>query len=199
MQTGDNERFLRLWWEVENRNSFFDCPDAAHSKQDNRKWYPCNKGGGFRRWYGNQDYLVDWQNNGRVIVGDAEKDSRRFMNLPDEFKFCETAAWSMLSSSRAAFRYFPEGFIFEHASSAMIGMQNTLMHVLAFCNSEVARILLATVSPTLNFNVNCIAQLPMSIQGGEDIEKLAKNNIEIARCDWDAYETSWNFDHHSLL
>ena len=199
IQTGDNERFLRLWWEVTSQNSYLDCSDAMHSKQDNRRWYPCNKGGEFRRWYGNQDYLVDWQNDGRVIVGDAEKDNRRFMNLPEDFKFCENASWSMLSSSRAAFRYFPEGFIFEHASSAMIGTHSTLMRVLAFCNSEVARIFLAIVSPTLNFNVNCIAQLPMSIQGGKEIENLAQENVEITKCDWDAYEGSWNFNRHPLV
>ena len=76
VQTGDNERFLRLWWEVESCNSYFDCPDVAHSKQDSRRWYPCNKGGEFRRWYGNQDYLINWQNDGRIIVGDAYSSRR---------------------------------------------------------------------------------------------------------------------------
>jgi len=199
IQTGDNERFLRLWWEIALGRMYLDCPDARASQCSDKKWYPCNKGGDFRRWYGNQEYVVDWQNDGRIIVGDAEKDGRRFMNLPDNYKFCESVAWSMLSSSRAAFRFFPQGFIFEHAASAMIGSRSQLLQVLAFCNSEISRHLLSLVSPTLNFNVNCIAQLPMTISSSDHVERLSRENVYETKTDWNSFECSWDFKRHPLV
>ena len=199
MQTGDNERFLRFWWEASFDHIFMDCDSEEESFASPKKWYPCNKGGSFRRWYGNQDYVVDWQNDGRVIVGDAEKEKRKFMNLPPEYKFKPNVAWSMLSSSCAAFRYFPAGFIFEHAASGMVGDETILMSILGFCNSEVAKAMLALVSPTLNFNVSSIAQLPMNPEKNDVVAEIARENVTLTKSDWDSFEESWNFEKHPLV
>ena len=199
MMTGENERFIRFWWEISNADIYFGCPDSSSSLLSEKKWYPCNKGGQFRKWYGNQDYVVDWQFDGKAIVREAQQEGRKYMDIPDTYKFKPTISWSMLSSSRIAFRYFPEGYIYEHASSAMVGEEDVLLGVLGFCNSAVANLFLSLVSPTLNFNISDIAALPLALGMASGIVEIAKGNVKLSRIDNMAFELSPEFNSHPMV
>ncbi len=197
IQTGDNERFIRSWWEVALRK-------AAVSKDENRQsytWFPIWKGGSFRKWYGNMEEVIEWGSNGEAVIGRAKAEHRRVMNLPEEMKFVETVCWSMISSGKSSFRMYPEGGLVEHASSGLFEPRVPLLTLAAFCNSSVASMMLALISPTLNYEVSKICALPFC----EEAEKnsgllaLAQSAVLLSKLDWDSLETSWDFKRSPLL
>ena len=158
IQTGDNARFIRSWWEVSRSATNCSTRDEAISM----KWFPVWKGGAFRKWYGNLEEVVEWENDGKNIIGNAEAEHRRVMDLPKEMKLCQTVCWSMISSGRPSFRWFPEGGLVEHASSGFFDARISLTIVAAFCNSCVATSMLDLISPTLNYEVSKIGALPLA-------------------------------------
>ena len=123
------------------------------------------------------------------------------MDLPKEMKLCQTVCWSMISSGRPSFRWFPEGGLVEHASSGFFDVRIPLTTVAAFCNSCVAASMLDLVSPTLNYEVSKIGSLPLtdSIESNASIDLLARQSVELSKLDWDSFETSWHFKRHPLL
>lgn len=197
IQTGDNARFIRSWWEVSRSATNCSTRDEAISM----KWFPVWKGGAFRKWYGNLEEVVEWENDGKNIIGNAEAEHRRVMDLPKEMKLCQTVCWSMISSGRPSFRWFPEGGLVEHASSGFFDARISLTIVAAFCNSCVATSMLDLISPTLNYEVSKIGALPLAdgVEGNVSIDLLAKQSVDLSRQDWDSFETSWDFKHHPLL
>lgn len=197
IQTGDNARFIRSWWEVSRSATNCSTRDEAISM----KWFPVWKGGAFRKWYGNLEEVVEWENDGKNIIGNAEAEHRRVMDLPKEMKLCQTVCWSMISSGRPSFRWFPEGGLVEHASSGFFDARISLTIVAAFCNSCVATSMLDLISPTLNYEVSKIDALPLAdgVEGNVSIDLLAKQSVDLSRQDWDSFETSWDFKHHPLL
>lgn len=197
IQTGDNARFIRSWWEVSRSATNCSTRDEAISM----KWFPVWKGGAFRKWYGNLEEVVEWENDGKNIIGNAEAEHRRVMDLPKEMKLCQTVCWSMISSGRPSFRWFPEGGLVEHASSGFFDARIFLTIVAAFCNSCVATSMLDLISPTLNYEVSKIGALPLAdgVEGNVSIDLLAKQSVDLSRQDWDSFETSWDFKHHPLL
>ena len=195
IQTGDNERFMRLWWEVDAGSA------ALFEWSDSKKWYPCNKGGSFRRWYGNQDYLVDWENDGERIVRNAPVEHRKVMSLPENKQFQETVCWSMLSSSIPSFRFFPSMFLYDHASSALFGTHNDLISYLAFSNSSIVKEILSLLSPTLNFEVGKISLLPL-IKFSEwpnNIISISNLLLNTSKKDFINGELSWFFKKNPLV
>ena len=197
IQTGDNARFIRSWWEVSRSVTNCSTRDEAISM----KWFPVWKGGAFRKWYGNLEEVVEWENDGKNIIGNAEAEHRRVMDLPKEMKLCQTVCWSMISSGRPSFRWLPEGGLVEHASSGFFDARISLAIVAAFCNSCVATSMLDLISPTLNYEVSKIGALPLAdgVEGNVSIDLLAKQSVDLSRQDWDSFETSWDFKHHPLL
>ena len=197
IQTGDNARFIRSWWEVSRSETNCSTRDEAISM----KWFPVWKGGAFRKWYGNLEEVVEWENDGKNIIGNAEAEHRRVKDLPKEMKLCQTVCWSMISSGRPSFRWFPEGGLVEHASSGFFEARISLTIVAAFCNSCVATSMLDLISPTLNYEVSKIGALPLAdgVEGNVSIDLLAKQSVDLSRQDWDSFETSWDFKHHPLL
>lgn len=197
IQTGDNALFIRSWWEVSRSATNCSTRDEAISM----KWFPVWKGGAFRKWYGNLEEVVEWENDGKNIIGNAEAEHRRVMDLPKEMKLCQTVCWSMISSGRPSFRWFPEGGLVEHASSGFFDARISLTIVAAFCNSCVATSMLDLISPTLNYEVSKIGALPLAdgVEGNVSIDLLAKQSVDLSRQDWDSFETSWDFKHHPLL
>lgn len=197
IQTGDNARFIRSWWEVSRSVTNCSTRDEAISM----KWFPVWKGGAFRKWYGNLEEVVEWENDGKNIIGNAEAEHRRVMDLPKEMKLCQTVCWSMISSGRPSFRWFPEGGLVEHASSGFFDARISLAIVAAFCNSCVATSMLDLISPTLNYEVSKIGALPLAdgVEGNVSIDLLAKQSVDLSRQNWDSFETSWDFKHHPLL
>ena len=197
IQTGDNARFIRSWWEVSR--SITNC--AASDKAASMKWFPVWKGGAFRKWFGNLEEVVEWENDGKNVIGNAEAEHRRVMDLPEKMKLCRTVCWSMISSGKPSFRLFPEGGLVEHASSGFFDTRVSLMSIVALCNSSVATSMLDLISPTLNYEVSKIGSLPLAdgVENDASIELLANQAVDIAELDWDSFETSWDFKHHPLI
>ena len=195
LQTADNARFLRLWCEVSQSRIGFGCDCAASAARSQKKWFPYNKGGSFRKWYGNQEFIVNWGNDGFEIKNFKGSVIRN----PNTY-FRECFSWSKISAGNIAFRKFPSGFIYDVAGTSLFSIDEILNpFVLGFVNSLVTRHMLATLSPTLNFEVGQIAKLPINLQNNNTITDLVEMNISISKQDWDAHETSWDFEENPLL
>lgn len=202
IQTGENNRFIRFWWEVSNDRSSFRSKSASDAASTEKTWFPIWKGGSYRKWSGNREEVVNWHLDGAVTIGTAASEGRRVMNLPGPMKFCPTVCWSMISSSYASFRFYEAGGLVEHASSGLYQPTISLTHLLAFCNSIIASKLLELISPTLNYEVSKIGELPL-ITGAtgckSQIESMTASCISISCQDWDSQETSWDFKRNPLL
>ena len=193
--TADNNHYLRLWFEVQNDNIKFDSISHGVAALSKEKWYPYNKGGDFRKWYGNNDYVVNWYKDGLELRADKKAVLR---NPTYYFKPC--FSWSLISSSVAAFRYKPLGHLFDVAGMSCFS-SNHLYYLLGLCNSKVVQKILEVIAPTINYQCGDIANIPVIFKGNEtdDIEVIVEQNIALSRADWDAFETSWDFQTHPLV
>lgn len=201
LATSDNNRFLREWYEIAFYSIKFGVKSIEESVASGMKWFPYNKGGEFRRWYGNNDYVVNWENDGKEIRNCFdEKGKLRSRPQNTDFYFRESASWSLITSGTTAFRYKPYGHIFDVAGMSCFS-DNNLYYLLALCNSKVIYEILKILSPTINCQCGDIANLPVIIDNTEksNVEGLARDNISISKADWDAFETSWDFTRHPLL
>lgn len=196
IKTADKDRFLRYWHEV-------NFQKTALTALDVNKWYPCNKGGRFRKWYGNNEYVVNWQNNGYEICNFRDENGKllsRPQNL--QYMLCEGLTYTNISSSTFGVRYCPHGYIYDAAGSGIFcSNKQMLYYSLAFLLSNVAAVLTKITSPTMTFEVGQIAQLPLihSFDSNNKINKCVYKNIEIAKADWDSFETSWDFKTHPMI
>ncbi|HAJ97655.1 MAG TPA: SAM-dependent methyltransferase, partial [Ruminococcus sp.] len=195
--TADNNTFLREWFEVDVRKIFFDCPTHEASKISSAKWYPYNKGGGFRKWYGNNDYIVNWQHDGFKL-----RNFKKSVIRNPNFYFKSCFSWSLISSNVPAFRYKPVGHIFDVAGMSCFS-DNNLLYLLALCNSNFVIKVLEVVAPTINYQCGDIANIPVLFpESGkirENVEYIVQRNIHICKQDWNAFETSWDFEQHPLI
>ena len=206
MRTGDNERFLRKWFEVSTRNFKLDCFDKNESLTSEEKWFPYNKGGEYRKWYGNNEYVVNWLNDGYEI-----KENTRFVypqlgdNLGwkisnESFYFQPSITWSFISSSFFGVRYTPKGFIFDVAGSSIFPSDTDRLWLTAFLCSHLAIEFMKVMNPTLSFQVGNVADLP--VKKPTDIStpnNFAEKAIFISRQDWDNFEASWDFKTDPLI
>ena len=202
LATADNNRFLRLWYEVDIDKISFSCKNEAESASGLYKWYPYNKGGEFRKWYGNNDYIVNWEYNGREIRNFTD-DKGRLRSRPQntQYYFQESFSWSLVTSSVAAFRYKPVGHIFDVAGMSCFSKTN-LLYLLALCNTKVVMRILEIIAPTINYQCGDIANIPVIMADKENrdkIEELVKKSIFISKSDWDLFEFSWDFQCHPLI
>ena len=206
MATSDNNRFLRFWSEVNNNKIELDvtCEDEAIKSQ--KKWYPYNKGGEYRKWYGNKEYLINYEHNGKEVKEYAEElystYSRTIKSISEYFKEC--ISWSKISSGNIAFRYYPKGYVFDVAGCCIFYNDNLrMLYDIAFLNSKISKIMLETISPTLNYEAGQVANLPVAYTKNEVLKNkiiyCTKQNIQISKDDWDSFETSWDFEQHPLL
>lgn len=182
--TGDNEVFLRLWGEV-----------AVH--KIGRKWFYLNKGGDFRKWYGNNEYVVDWENNGIRMKNAAGSTIRN----PDYY-FKRGATWGKITSSHLSSRMMPENSLFDAVGLACFPSSNMSIElILALLNSNAIDFISQALNPTLSFSAGVISDLPvMSLQESCDvIERYVSENIYMSKTDWDMNETSWDFKRHPLV
>lgn len=194
LQTADNARFVRLWFEVNLKKVGFGCSSAEEALETKRKWFPYNKGGASRKWYGNQDYLINWEYDGIGVKNNVGAVIRN----PEQY-FKVSISWSKVSSTKIAFRYFPKGFIFADAGMSIFS-EAKLFYLHGYCNSNVASSFIEILSPTLNYEVGHIGALPINIiENSINVEKIVKDNIFISKQDWDSHETSWDFDENPLL
>ena len=200
MTTADNNKFLRLWYEVDINKEIFDAKFDEEVQSKNKKWVPYNKGGKYRKWYGNHDCVVNWENSGFEIKNFADDKGHIRSTVPNtEYYFLPCATWSKISSGSIAFRYRPVGSIFDVAGACLYSNRG-LYQLMGFLNSNVANSILSILSPTLNYEGSHIASLPIKDQMLENsrIEALVKRNIVLSKEDWDSFEFSWNFQRHPL-
>lgn len=186
MATADNGRFVRKWYEVAiNKTSL--------RKNAYSKWIPYNNGGGFRKWYGFNTDVVNWENNGLEIKSFPKAYVR---NERDYFKSGIT--WNAITSSDVSVRFFGEGFIFSNAGMAIFTSEQYQKYLLAFINSCVSKSILSILSPTLNYNAGDMGNIPIIFSDAVNESGLCNKCIEISKNDWDAFETSWDFKKHPL-
>lgn len=203
-QTSDNNRFLRIWSEI-CIDKFMDNAESAEiAKNSLKKWFPYNKGGSFRRWYGNNDLVINWENDGKEVKDFAtslyKNSTRTVKNV--QFYFREEVTWSTLSSGLFSARYCKPGFLFDTKGSAVFfDDQSQVNYCIAYLNSCVSQLFLGILSPTLDYSVGSVGKLPYITSSiyAERINNLVEENINACKKDWDSFETSWDFQHHPLL
>ena len=202
LETTDNNRFIRLWHEILFDSFKIDahsCIDALNSK---KKWFPHNKGGVFRKWYGNNDYVVNWENDGWAIkhfTDDKGKQKSQPRNM--ETYFHESITWSKISSGTIAFRYKPFGHIYDSAGTSVFAETEMLFYLAGFCNSCVAMNFAQMLSPTINYEVGHISRFPIEFSNdvAKTVIKVVNRCISDSKDDWDAYETSWDFKRNPMI
>ncbi len=203
MATADNDRFLRHWHEVSDRLSSYDCDDAEAANSSQRKWFPYNKGGPVRNWYGNCYYVVNWENDGyeiRNFLDDRGKVRSAVRN--PSFYFRPGITWTTTTTARLSARETPKGFLFDVKGSSMFPETSREL-VLGFLVSPLVSTMMDFLNPTSEFQVGNMATLPFEAElpgnSKKDIVKTVRGAIEVARADWDNFETSWDFRDLPLL
>ena len=203
MSTTDNNRFLRFWPECSFEKIGFSSKSAEQAKISQKKWFPYNKGGEFRRWYGNNSYVVNWFNDGEEMkkcVAENYGSYSKELRSEDKY-FAEGISWSALSSGNISMRYSEPGYIFDSkGSKAFMRDKTNVFLILSYLNSCVVQHFLGILSPTLDYNNGNIEKLPyISTKNDDDIIGLGIDAEEQSKADWDSFETSWDFKKHPLL
>lgn len=200
LATADNERFLRLWHEVNIHKIGFglaSCEEAVTSK---KKFFPYNKGGAFRRWYGNRDYVVNWENDGFEIKNFRDEKGKvrsRPQNL--QYYFRPAITWSDVTSGSFSGRYAEQGFMFDIKGSSGFPDEDLLPFVLGLLNSKVAQAFIKILNPTMTTQVGDMTRIPVIKDDIAEITELVHECIFEAKADWDSFETSWDFNKHPLV
>lgn len=200
--TCDNKRFLRLWHEVHVKNIKFQCKSKDECLSATQKWYPYNKGGDFRRWYGNQEYIVNFRDFGAEISQYRVQSGQSASFPGQDFYFHDSVSWSLVSSAKFGIRYYPTGFVFDIAGSSVFpNSEEKLGYLLGFLASEVAFSCLKLTNPTINFQAGDVRKLPLIYDEHslDETNKMSQENITLSRKDWDSYETSWDFKRNPLV
>lgn len=201
LATGCNDMFIRLWHELDIRKIKFDAHSIEEAVESCYKWFPYNKGGEYRKWYGNNDYVVNWENNGFLIRNFKNKEGKlRSRPQNTQFYFKECISWSLISSGTISFRYKSYGNIFDIAGMSCFANKH-LLYLLGLCNSTVAIAVLKVLAPTINYQAGDIGNIPVIIDTNWEplVERLVDENIKNSKIDWDSFEISWDFKRHPLV
>lgn len=200
MQTGNNDLFLRLWFEVSFANIKFSTSSSDDLKKVWQKWFPQPKGGPYRKWYGNFEYIVNFQENGR--------DLRSFTGTSiiknPQFYFHRGVSWSHTTSKYFSGRYMPEGCIFNVEAPTFYPNDNSILYYfLAFSNTKILDQLFGLISQTMHYMAGDMAKIPLILLNDKEIklkvDNLAQESITLSKTDWDSFETSWDFKRHPLV
>jgi hypothetical protein len=197
MSTGKNEIFVREWWEVQQNDIDFSLTDRRELEKSNRKYFPYNKGGEYRLWYGNAQQIVWYGKNGRAKMFTMSG----FRHDGKEWYFRKGITWSFISSSKFGVRLSPSGFVFDVAGSSLFPKIEELNYLLGFLSSSICFDILMTLNPTLNFQVGNIKSIPIIFDNNRksEIDTLVTSNVSLSRADWDAFEASWDFCKQPLI
>ena len=193
-KTGDNNYFLRYWFEPElNKSGLYG--------EKNKKWIPCTKGGDFRRWYGNLEYVVNWENDGAEIKGFVDERGKlrsRPQNLQINFK--PAISWSSISSSKIHFRIYDDKMMYESKGPVLLS-DDSSEHLLGYLNTKVYQTFIDIVAPTLDYSEGSVLKVPYNpvLENENNVSNLVSTNISLSRADWDSYETSWDFRCNPLV
>ena len=202
IMTGDDEVYLKLWQEVNLNKIGFNCLKSNDIIINKKRWFPLNKGGNFRKWYGNNEYIIDLENNGKRI----KNSGKNFRLREDIFYFKEGMTWSEVSSSKASFRFSNNGILF--GSTGPMAYENNenkikILMIIGLLNTKLYQYILNIMNPTLHYNVGIIANTPLDLTKiflyEKNIEKISNMNFNISKEEWDSRETSWDFERLSLI
>ena len=202
LQTSDNNRFIKIWYEVSNIKIAFNCKNIDDSIKSKKKWFPYNKGGGFRKWYGNREYVVNWENDGQQI-----REYNNYLNASrnsnigianTQFYFKESGSWGLVTSSKFSVRYTPEGAIFDTGGSSVFA-KNDLKYIIGILNTKIAEECLRIQNPTLNFQPGNVSKIPVIKSEIINVDEIIESAICFSKTDWDSFETSWDFMRHPMV
>ena len=199
LATADNNRFLRLWNEVNYNKIGYNMSNSQEALESKKKWFPYNKGGEFRKWYGNQEYLVNWENDGYEIKNFYdERGKLRSRPQNTEYYFKESISWGLITSAGSSFRYFPKGFVYD-VSGMSYFLEKNQFNYLGILNTKIYSDLTKIINPTINLQIGDILVLPATEIKNEKFNILVRQNIDISKEEWDSRETSWDFEKLSLI
>lgn len=200
--TGDTDRFLRLWFEVDIKKILWNCKNNLEAKKSQMKWFPYQKGGAYRKWYGNNEYIINWENDGWECKNDNYSGTRvKSHNYNGDYAFKRAITWTKISSGKFACRYVPNGFMFDDAGPICTVDEDNLPYTLTLLNSKVGNFYLSILSPTMNFLPGHINAIPIdmnTIKKNNDCVELENTVIDVSKKEWDSFETSWDFQKHPL-
>lgn len=206
MTTGDNNKFLRLWTEVEFNKIGFHYSSTEQTKNSLKKWFPYNKGGEYRKWYGNNEIILNWLNDGEEVKAWKKEKFEKFgynMAIAGlSYMLKESLTWSFVSSSQFGVRYSETGSFFDVGGSSLFVDTMNVKYFLAFLCTKIAQNFLKLISPTLNYQPGDVETLPLILINDNTktvIDSIVDENIQISKDDWDSFETSWDFEQHPLL
>lgn len=196
LSTADNNRFLRFWFEVNINKLSTNSLNISESIKSKAKWFPFNKGGEFRKWYGNLDYVINWFNEGNEL-----KNFKNAAIRNSDFYFQHHVTWSKVSTGTIGFRLRPCGSVFSDAGCATIFDKYIVYYALGLLNTNYAQKVFDMINPTINYTQSTIASLPYKFDKflNDKVSNIVKQNISLSKSDWDAFETSWDFAKHPLL
>ncbi|MBU1004879.1 MAG: BREX-1 system adenine-specific DNA-methyltransferase PglX, partial [Nanoarchaeota archaeon] len=202
LATSDNNRFLRLWHEVSDNTACRTATTHEDALKSKKKWFPYNKGGDYRKWYGNNEFYINWENGGRALLDYASSlygsPTRTIKSMSEYFKPC--ISWSKISSANLAMRYYSPGFLFDVAGCCIFSnKKDDLYYLLGYANTNMVRYMLRCISPTLNFEAGQIASLPIKKNRNYNVVSVVSELIKMAKKDWDSFETSWDFEGVPML
>lgn len=203
MATANNDKFLRLWHEVDRSKIGFMIKNREDAIKSGYKWFPYNKGGEYRKWYGNRDYIVNWEHDGYEIRNfkDERTGKVRSHNYNLDYIFQSGITWTFLSSSKFSARYFEEGFLCDAVGCGLYTKNNLNFYVLALLCSKVTDYILNVLNPSISYQPGNIASIPLCLDSEyrDQIESIARENISLSKEDWDSFETSWQFNKHPFI
>jgi type II restriction/modification system DNA methylase subunit YeeA len=206
LSTSDNNRFLRIWTEVNISKIGFNYTNSTSAELSLKKWFPFNKGGSYRKWYGNNEYIVNYENNGKemrevVLKKYPYLNTADFVIKNQQYYFQKGLTWSALTSGSFSIRYFDEGFIFADKGQSLFSEDELRLFLCGFLNSKVSKRILELISPTLDYNCGYVRKMPIiySEHHKVQIDDLVSENINISKIDWDSFETSWDFKGNPLV
>lgn len=203
MTTSNNNRFPRYWAEVNQIDIVYNAKNQKEASESKAKWFPYSKGGGYRKWYGFNEYLIDWENGGENVINFAKtinkSYTRTIVNIPYYFK--PSIGFSYITSGPFSMRWIPRGYIYDSGGPGMFGDEEFRKEIIGLMNSKPAQKILKILSPTINLQIADIVRMPYLTDNlrMSKIKNLVESNISMCAEDWDSSETSWDFKKHSLI
>ena len=201
MATSDNNRFLRKWYEVSLSNFFASAKSLLEAKESARKWFPYNKGGEYRKWYGNHEYCVNWENDGQEMKAyTATLPQGMNVRLKSrEYYFRPEISWSAVTSGNLSVRFYPCGFIFDTAGGCIFNCDGHEMFFLALLNAKIGGLVMDAINPTINNTLEDMKKIPVIFDSEAEISTMVRECVHISEIDWNSYETSWDFKRNPLV
>ena len=192
--TSDNNRFLRLWFEVDINKENFGCKQLVREETLVKRWFPYNKGGGYKKWYGYNEYMIDWYDDAAAIraIKTAVIANYQYFMKPG-------LTWSTVTSGGFSLRKFGHGYIFDNGGCCVFELGSKANYILGVMNSIVFKYIFGQSNPTINSQSGEVAKFPVIIEQDNRIDSVVDENVAIAKMDWDSYETSWDFKRNPLV